>query len=121
MDWAVEDIQRLILPQLDSLHTAGDLWGWRCRRPVLKEDGFPGFADTKRALAWLEARRNKLLLLQDPFYAARVLANDELEPLLRAWEAASQDVIETSYEAKNNLRFAAAFRALPQTPWDGPL
>lgn len=118
--WAVEDMVRLILPQLDELHTARDLWNWQCR-PVPNKEWFPGFADKAHAVGWLERQCSSLLLLQDELYAARVLSDEEFEPLLRAWETASQTVAQTRPRARDNLRFAAAFRALPKTPLDGPL
>lgn len=118
--WAIEDIQRLILPQLDVLHTAQDLWNWRCR-PEQNETYFPGFADRQRARAWLESKRNSLLQLQDFFYAARVLADESFDPLVRAWEAALQVAAEKYPGAANGLRYVTAFRELPQTPMDAPL
>jgi len=118
--WAIEDILRLILPQLDALHTAQDLWNWRCR-PVRNAKWFPGFADRAWTVAWLQSQHNSLLQLQDHFYAARVLADDDFELLLQAWEAALQAVVQKYPVVNDGLRYASAFRALPQTPLDGPL
>ncbi len=137
--WAVEDIQRLILPKLDALQTAEDLWHLRCR-PVEQEGWFPGLADLARAVAWFGSVNKHMDVMNDWLYVARVLPEEDYEQLLSAWELASRkevtaDVL-TPLQTERHLpdickrreqsalsvsKYAAALRALPQTPWDGPL
>ena len=118
--WAIEDILRLILPQLDALHTAQELWSWRCR-PARMETSFPGFADIQRAFALLEAKPTWAIGLKEEMYAARCLPDSSYEPLLLAWERLLQPRAEGENGFAQSLRCAAAFRALQQTPLDGPL
>ena len=137
--WAVEDIQRLILPKLDALQTAEDLWHLRCR-PVEQEGWFPGLADLARAVAWFGSVNKHMDVMNDWLYVARVLPEEDYEQLLSAWELASRkevtaDVL-TPLQTERHLpdickrreqsalsvsKYAAALRALPQTPCDGPL
>lgn len=117
--WAIEDILRLILPQLDALHTAQDLWNWRCRL-VRIETSLPGFADIQRTFTILETKPTWAIGMKEEMYAARCLPDSSYEPSLLAWERLLQPRAEGRGFAQS-LRFAAAFRALPQTPLDGPL
>lgn len=137
--WAVEDILRLILPKLDALQTAEDLWKQR-ERPVEYEGGFPGLADLARAVAWFGSVNMHMDVMSDWLYAARVLPEEDYEQLLGAWELASRkevtaDVIKPpqterdlpgirerrELSAQNVSKYAVALRALPRTPLDGPL
>jgi len=117
--WAIEDIKRLILPQLDTLHTAKDLWNWWCR-PAQKETSFPGFSYMRQALAWMEANPSRVYALIEAVYAARCLSDDTYTPLLLAWVKVLQPQAEVRAYAQS-LRFAAAYQQLPQTPEDAPL
>lgn len=137
--WAVEDILRLILPKLDALQTAEDLWKLR-RPPVEYEGGFPGLAELSRALAWFGSVNRHMDVMSDWLYVARVLPEEDYEQLISAWELASRkevtsDVIKPpkterdlpdirkarERSAQNVSKYAAALRALPRTPWDAPL
>lgn len=51
--WAVQDMERLLLPVLDRLHTAQDLWDWVSQPGnLLREPSFPGFSDLDRLREW---------------------------------------------------------------------
>lgn len=137
--WAVEDILRLILPKLDALQTAEDLWKLRCP-PVEYEGGFPGLADLARAVAWFGSVNRHVDVMNDWLYVARVLPEEDYAQLLGAWELASRkevtaDVL-TPLQTERDLpdickrreqsalsvsKYAVALRALPRTPWDAPL
>lgn len=117
--WAVEDILRLLLPQLDHLHTAQDLW----QRLSQPDGDFPGFSDVDRLKEWF---------MPDPghtscsnrLYAARCLPDEDFEPLLQVWKESLQIALQMNPDRdpiKNFLKYAAAFRQLPQTPMDAPL
>ena len=124
---ALEDFERLILPSLDVLHTARDLWVWY-QRPngySLSFPGysyalsFPGFADESVVKAWLLDPQSNLDRTREAMYSARVLPDERYFPLLDAWEAGLSTRPEVTFV--NLLKRAQGYRKLPQTPPDGPL
>lgn len=117
--WAVEYIQRLLLPQLDRLHTAQDLW----QRLSQPEGSFPGVSDLTRLKEWF-MRDSGHTSCSNRLYAARCLPDKDFEPLLQAWEESLQITLQMHPERepiKNFMKYAAVFRQLPQTPMDAPL
>ncbi len=117
--WAVEDIQRFLLPQLDHLHTAQDLW-----QQLGQPDGaFPGCSDLPRLKEWCLCGQN-FFHLTIRVYAARCLPDEEFQPLLQMWREVleiARGLYPEHSGIKNTLQRAEAYGQLPRTPMDAPL
>lgn len=92
---AVENLERLILPQLEGLRTAADLWNWHRHQPVAapksdsevqRQELAPSVGDWAAARDWLFKGTDKPWHYRDPFrmdrtmYAARCLPDEQLFP-----------------------------------------
>jgi hypothetical protein len=116
---ALEDFERLIMPSLGVLHTAGDLWRWY-QRPYAPPPAFPGFSNESAVFAWLADEESRFTISREAMYSARYLPDERYIPLLEAWEVSMQPSSGLPFVAIS-LKCANAFRHLPQTPPDGPL
>lgn len=131
---AVEDLERLILPQLEGMHTAADLWKWARNQPVeaQKSDSErksrevpPCVGDWAAAHAWLLKGTGKPWHYRDPWrmdrtmYAARCLPDEQLFPMLDDWLKAFHP--EGSVYTPRTKQVIEILRAAPQTPPDAPL
>lgn len=116
---ALEDFERLIMPSLGVLHTAGDLWRWY-QRPYAPPPAFPGFSNESAVFAWLADEESRFTISREAMYSARYLPDERYIPLLEAWEISMQPSSGLPVVAIS-LKCANAFRHLPQTPSDGPL
>jgi hypothetical protein len=121
--WAVEDIRQLLLPVLDRLHTAQDLWEWLSQPMTLPSGRFPGFSDLHSLKEWCGIHQN-FFALTKRIYAARCLPDEAFQPLLHVWRAAAEAESKLRPDhpgIKNTLKLAEAFEQMPQTPLCAPL
>ena len=131
---AVEDLERLILPHLEGMHTAADLWNWHRHLPVEgdrsvpEQDGretVPSVGDWVAAREWLFKGTGKPGQYRNPFhlapsmYAARCLPDQQLLPMLDDWLKAFHP--EGPLYTPRAKQLAELLRAMPQTPLDAPL
>ena len=133
-DLAVKDFERLILPQLDGMRTAADLWNWHRNQPVeakrfelevKRQELAPLVGDWAAAREWLSIRDSESGHYRNPFrmdrtmYAARCLPDEQLFPMLDDWlKAFNPDGPLYTPRAKQLIEI---LRAMPQTPLDAPL
>jgi hypothetical protein len=131
---AVEDFERLILPQLEGMRTAVDLWNWHRQQPVKaqkseseaqRQEPAPSAGDWAAAREWLCKGTGKPWHYRDPIqmdstmYAARCLPDEQLFPMLDDWlKAFHPDGPLFTPRAKQLIDI---LRAMPQTPLDAPL
>lgn len=121
--WVVEDIQRLLLPVLDRLHTAQDLWEWLSQPRALPSGRFPGFSDFSELKEWCCTRQN-FFDLSVAIYAARCLPDETFHPLLQMWREAAEANSKLHPEhpgIKNTLKRAELYGQMARTPLDAPL
>lgn len=122
--WAMEDIQRLLLPVLDRLHTAQDLWDWLSQPTILPGGHLsPGFSDLRRLKEWSHSGQN-FFHLRIPIYAARCLPDDAFLPLVRIYREAVEDGIlryPNHVSVKSWMKRVEAYGRMPRTPPDAPL
>lgn len=122
--WAVQDMERLLLPVLDRLHTAQDLWDWVSQPGnLMRAPSFPGFSDLDRLREWSRSEQN-FFGLRIPVYAARCLPDDEFQPLLRVYREAVEDGMlryPNHVSVKSWLKRVEAYARMPRTSPDGPL
>lgn len=131
---AVEDFERLILPHLEGMRTAADLWNWHRNQPVeaQKSDSevqrlelAPSVGDWAAAREWLFKGTGKPWHYRDPFrmdrtmYAARCLPDEQLFPMLDDWLKAFHP--DGSLYTPRAKQLIEILRAMPQTPLDAPL
>jgi hypothetical protein len=131
---AVEDLERLILPLLEGLRTAADLWNWHRHQPVAapksdsevqRQDLAPSVGDWAAARDWLFKGTDKPWHYRDPFrmdrtmYAARCLPDEQLFPMLEDWLKAFHP--EGPIYTPRAKQLIEILRAMPQTPLDAPL
>jgi hypothetical protein len=117
--WAMEDIKRLLLPLLDQLHTAGDLWQWLSQ----PRGRFPGVADLSLLREWSFSHQN-FFSLSNVVYAARCMPDDVFQPLLQVFrQAAEAEGLKYPEHPgiPNTLKRADIYAQMPQTPMDAPL
>ena len=122
--WAVQDMERLLLPVLDRLHTAQDLWDWVSQPGnLLRAPSFPGFSDLDRLSAWSRTGENHLQL-RIPIYAARCLPEGEYKPLLRIYRELVEEEMRrkpNDVNVKARMRRVEFYERMPRTPPEGPL
>lgn len=131
---AVEDFERLILPQLEGMRTAADLWNWHRNQPVAapksvsevqRQELAPSVGDWAAAREWLFKGTGKPWHYRDPFrmdrtmYAARCLPDEQLFPMLDDWLKAFHP--DGSLYTPRAKQLIEILRAMPQTPLDAPL
>ncbi len=129
---AVEDLERLILPQLNALRTAADLWAWHQRRPVAGDrfvpdspGMMPPVGNWPAVRAWLKEGNGTPRHYHNPWhlssslYAARCLPDEQLLPMLDDWLASFNP--EAEHLMPRARKLAEVLRAMPQTPMDAPL
>lgn len=121
--WVVEDIQQFLLPVLDQLHTAQDLWEWQRRPRALPSGHFPGFSDFSELKEWCCTRQN-FFALSEAIYAARCLPDETFRPLLQMWREAAEanSKLHSDHPGiKNTLKRAEVYEQMPRTPLNAPL
>lgn len=121
--WVVEGVQQILLPVLDRLHTAQDLWEWLSQPRALPSGQFPGFSDFSQLKEWCCTRQN-FFALSEAIYAARCLPDETFRPLLHIWRAAAEGESKLRPDhpgIKNTLKLAEAFEQMPQTSLCAPL
>jgi hypothetical protein len=131
---AVEDFERLILPQLEGIRTAADLWNWHRHQPVeaqkseseaQRQEPAPSVGDWAAAREWLYKGTGKPWHYRDPFrmdrtmYAARCLPDEQLFPMLDDWLKAFHP--KGPLYTPRAKQLIELLRAMPQTPLDAPL
>ena len=131
---AVEDLERLILPQLEGMHTAEDLWNWHRNQPVEGQKSdlevqtreiAPSVGNWAAAREWLHKGTGKPYPYRTPFrldrtmYAARCLPDEQLFPMLDDWLQAFDP--EGPLYTPRAKQLIEILRATPQTPPDAPL
>jgi hypothetical protein len=122
--WAVQDMERLLLPVLDRLHTAQDLWDWVSQPGnLLRAPSFPGFLNLGQLREWSHSAQN-FFGLRIPVYAARCLPDDEFQPLLRMYREAVEDGMlryPNHVSVKSWMKDVEAYGRMPRTSPVGPL
>lgn len=131
---AVEDFERLILPQLEGMRTAADLWNWHRHQPVeakkfesevQRQELAPSVGDWAAAREWLCKGTAESGQYRNPFrmdrtmYAARCMPDEQLFPMLDDWLKAFHP--EGPLYTPRAKQLIEILRAMPQTPLDAPL
>jgi hypothetical protein len=121
MRWALEDVDRMLVPVLDRLNTAKDLCEWHFD-PALAPFNPDSMSDWGKAVDRLKESPNAIGRAYLTFYAARYMPNEKLFPMLDEWDILLKSSMPPRYEGSvtRNLRWSKTFREMPQTP-DGPM
>lgn len=117
--WAIEDVQRILLPALDRLNTAQDYWELMSR----PTESFPGLHDLNKFQEW-SLSKQAVFDLKLPIYAARCMPDEVFQPLLQIWREAAEAYRSQNPEhpgINNTLKLLEGIGQLTQTPLDGPL
>lgn len=131
---SISDLERLILPQMEGLHTAADLWNWHRNQPAEGEksdlerqgrEAPPPVGDWAAARAWLHKGTGKPYPYRTPhgmdrtMYAARCLPDEQLFPMLDDWLKAFDP--EGPLYTPRAKQLIEILRTSPQTRPDAPL
>ena len=117
--WGKEDVVRLVIPRLDGMQTAADLFSkeWCFKKP--SEYFMPGFSDVPRLHSWMANKGNVLSGLHRGIYSARCLPDETFKPTAVAW------LESLKYRAQpadmKEVKFIEALLEMPQTHMDSPL
>lgn len=122
--WAVQDLERLLMPVLDRLHTAQDLWEWVSQPTnVPNARSFPGFSNLDQLRVWCRTGQ-RLIDLNSMVYAARCLPDEQFHSLLCFYREATEDSMLRHPDhlgIKTWMKFVEAYERMPRTSPDGPL
>lgn len=122
--WAVQDLERLLVPVLDRLHTAQDLWDWVSQPKNMPQvPSFPGLSDLDQLRAWC-LTGGSLPRLFIPIYAARCLPDETFRPLLQIFREGVEEELRRKPDnstVKAWVKRVEVYERMPQTPPDGPL
>ena len=114
-----EDVVRLVIPRLDGMQTAADLFSkeWCFNKPI---DYFmPGFSDMPRLHAWMANKGNVLSGLHRGIYSARCLPDEVFKPTAIAWMESLKNRSQPA--DMKEVKFIEVLLDMPQTPMDSPL